>query len=83
MRNRLLCLLAASLTLCACEHLPKQPPQWTPLQLDSKLAEPCHKNGLPASDDYDAWQAWVQDKVLPNYADCAIRHNATVDAWPK
>lgn len=83
MLNRLLCLLAAALILSACNHLtPQQPPLTKPL-LESQLAEPCKKNGLPATADYDDWQTWVETVVLPNYADCAIRHNATVDAWPK
>ncbi|SAI58872.1 Uncharacterised protein [Bordetella ansorpii] len=34
-------------------------------------------------DDYDAWQAWVQDQVLVLWGVCAARHRETVAAWPK
>ncbi len=51
--------------------------------LDQSLAEPCHPNGKPAREDYDAWQAWMEEVVLKNYADCAIRKQGVVDAWPR
>lgn len=51
--------------------------------LDSTLAAPCKPPGEPIADDYDAWLDWVVDVVLRNYADCAIRHARTVEAWPK
>lgn len=78
------CLLIASLTLQGCPaSLPRQPPPTKPL-LEAYLAAPCLPFGLPAiENDYDSWQEWVETVVLPRAADCAIRHNKTVEAWPK
>jgi hypothetical protein len=33
--------------------------------------------------DYDAWQKWIETDVFGALGDCAIRHQAVVDAWPK
>lgn len=47
------------------------------------MAKPCGPLTKPAAVDYDAWQEWIQDVVLRAYGDCAARHAATVEAWPK
>jgi hypothetical protein len=80
---RTLCLLIASLMLSACAASPPASVPWTPPLLDSALAAPCPLLGQPASDGYDDWQGWMENVVLPAYADCAIRHDGTVRAWPK
>lgn len=52
--------------------------------LDQYLASDCALIGeTPTTDDYDVLQGWVQEVLIPRYADCAIRHRKTVDAWPK
>lgn len=51
--------------------------------LDSYLAAPCAMLPEPEKVDYDSWQTWVQEVVLPAYTDCSIRHIKTVKAWPK
>lgn len=79
--------LIASLTLAACGTFgkpsapPMQPSKVPPL--DSKLAEPCPTLTAPEVLDFDVWMEWVQDVVLREYGNCAIRHRATVAAWPK
>lgn len=84
MRRLLLCLTIAAPALFGCETLPKAPPRSIPPSLDQYLASDCDLIGeTPTADDYDVLQAWVQDIMLPKYADCAIRHRKTVDAWPK
>ena len=78
-----LSLLIAALMLSACAA---SPPLLTPPTrpfLDSGLAAPCRTLKGPETADYDAWLAWMVDEVLPAYADCAIRHARTVEAWPK
>jgi len=49
--------------------------------LDSELAQPCPQIPDPPAGDYDAWQAWVQDRVLVAYGVCAARHRETVGAY--
>jgi hypothetical protein len=51
--------------------------------LDSDLARYCPPIGEKPAGDYDDWQQWITDTLIPLYVDCAIRHNRTVDAWPK
>lgn len=51
--------------------------------LDSYLAAPCDDIPEFPGGDYDAWQLWVQEKLIPAYTNCAIRHAKTVKAWPK
>ncbi|WP_430795418.1 hypothetical protein [Achromobacter spanius] len=53
--------------------------------LDSGLAAPCPEIPDPPQDpaSYDDWQVWLQDVVLVAYAACAVRHQATVAAWPR
>jgi len=84
MRPLPLSLLIASLALCGCATSPKAPPQQTRPLLDQYLASDCALIGeTPTTDDYDVLQGWVQEVLIPRYADCAIRHRKTVDAWPK
>lgn len=84
MRPLPLSLLIASLALCGCETLPKRPPPLTAPLLDQYLANDCAFVGeTPTTDDYDVLQGWVQEVLIPQYTDCAIRHRKTVDAWPK
>ncbi|WP_416046732.1 hypothetical protein [Cupriavidus basilensis] len=54
-----------------------------PARCDSALAAPCVVPDAPAVADYDAWQEWVMGPVLGALGDCAARHWATVEAWPK
>jgi hypothetical protein len=70
------------LTGCAHSLPPSPPPTPTP-PLDSKLAADCAALVSPGELNYDAWQEWVQNTVLRSYGDCAARHHATVQAWPK
>lgn len=81
--QRILCLLIASLLLSACAVSPPllTPPTRPPL--DSKLAEPCATLEAPDAADYDVIQEWVQDKLLRSYGECAGRHRAAIEAWPK
>lgn len=51
--------------------------------LDAKLAEPCATLTAPEVLDFDVWMLWVQGEVLRAYGECAVRHRATVAAWPK
>lgn len=70
--------------LLACAH--STPPSSQPARvpkLAPDLAAPCDTLTGPSAPDYDVWQAWVVGTVLPAYAVCAARHNATVKAWPK
>lgn len=84
MRHLPRCLLIAALALSGCATSPKPPPQQITPSLDRLLAADCQLIGeTPAKDDYDALQDWVEEVLIPKYIDCAIRHRATVDAWPK
>lgn len=73
--------MLVALTACATPSPPPMQPSPVP-PLDSKLAEPCPALVAPDTLDFDAWQAWMVD-VLQQYSECAIRHRATVAAWPK
>lgn len=76
-------LLIASLALSGCATSPKAPPQSIRPSLDQYLSNDCQLIGEPPqSNDFDALLGWVQSDILPKYADCAIRHRKTVDAWP-
>jgi hypothetical protein len=76
------CLTAVVLTLYGCAH--SKPPLPRPIPpLDQSLAQPCPSIPDPGAPSYDAWQEWIQGVVLPSYADCAARHAATVNAWPR
>lgn len=68
--------------LIGCKSLPtpSQPP--TKPLLDSSLAKPCAPLSNPVLDDFDAWlDSYIQ--LVRDYADCAVRHRKTVEAWPK
>lgn len=78
------CLLIASLTLTGCGA--SQPPSPQPTHvppLRSDLAAPCDVLNAPTELDYDLWQSWMEQTVLPAYAVCAQRHADTVKAWPQ
>jgi hypothetical protein len=62
---------------------PSTPPAPQYPALDSALAAPCLLPDAPAVADYDVWQEWIEQKLVPAFADCAIRHRQTVAAWPK
>lgn len=77
------CLLIVALMLPACKTLePQLKPQIVP-PLDASLAQPCRELKEPERDDYDVWLEWIVNDVLRAYGDCASRHAATVNAWPK
>ena len=80
---KILFLLIAVLLMSACASSPPllTPPTKPPL--DSKLAEPCATLTAPEVADYDVMQEWVQDKLLRAYGECAGRHRAAIEAWPK
>lgn len=79
-----LCLLIASLMLQGCAVSRDPPPPSIKPLLDSELEATCKPIGRPKNEsDFDSWQAWVEEVVLPNYMDCAVRHYRTVKAWPK
>lgn len=79
-----LSLLTVALALSGCNASLKAPQPWTPPLLDQHLANDCQLIGeVPQSNDFDVLLVWVQTNLLPKYADCAIRHRATVAAWPK
>jgi hypothetical protein len=80
---RLLYLTIAVLILSGCVASRTQFVPRTVPPLDSRLAEPCQPIPDPPAGGYDAWQAWVQDRVLVLYGECASRHLETVRAWPK
>lgn len=87
MRNlKRLSALIAGLTLCACGTFGKQsvqPMQPSPVPpLASELAAPCVALTPPEVLDFDVWQEWMNG-VLRDYGDCAARHRATVNSWPK
>lgn len=84
MRHHHLCLLIVALMTAGCGLLPQPPAPSTKPLLDQALAAPCKANGLPKlANDYDSWQEWVEEVVLKNYADCALRKQGIVEAWPK
>lgn len=77
------CLLIVCLLLTACEHSkPLLVPSTKP-SLDQSLAQPCRPITLPAAADFDVWLDWVISDVLRAYGECASRHKAVVEAWPK
>lgn len=78
---RLLCLITAALILSGCAASPIRFVPRTVPPLDSELAQPCPQIPDPPAGDYDAWQAWVQDRVLVAYGVCAARHRETVGAY--
>lgn len=81
--NRNRCLLIAVWMIAGCAPLKPAPPPSMP-QLDQSLAADCKPNGLPKiRGDYDSLQEWIEEVVLPNYADCAIRKRGIVEAWGK
>ena len=77
-----LCLFCASLTLSGCETLTSLLTRQIP-PLDTSLAADCPTLTKPQKPDYDVWQFWVEQVVLPAYHDCASRHHQTVKSWPK
>jgi len=83
MRSLPLYLMVAVPILFGCASSPPPPAPSIKPSLDQSLAAPCNQNGQPKADDYDAWLAWMVDVVLLNYADCAVRHARTVEAWPE
>ena len=76
------CLPVACLILQGCTHL-QAPSQRQIPPLDATLAQPCQPIPEFQGGDYDMFQAWVQDPLLRLYAECAGKHKATVEAWPK
>jgi hypothetical protein len=50
--------------------------------LDESLAKPCKSISVPEA-NYDEWEKWVIDEVLPAYAGCAIDKNKIVQEWNK
>lgn len=78
-----LSLWIACLMLTACTHsAPLLAPSTKP-SLDQSLAQPCRPITLPAAADFDVWLDWVVSDVLRAYGECASRHKAVVEAWPK
>ena len=81
------CRQGAYLTLlvlagCATQSAPPMQPSPVP-PLDSALAAPCPLlPPAPEELDFDAREVWMLD-VIELYGTCAIRHRATVAAWPK
>jgi len=82
---RILCLLVDGLMLSGCGTSQTLYVRRAVPPLDSGLATPCPELPDPPQDpaDYDEWQIWLQDNVLVAYGECAARHRATVEAWPK
>ena len=67
--------------LTGCKALVTQSKVQIP-PLDESLAKPCATLSVPDG-DYDKWQQWIIDEVLPNYAECGIDKNKIVQEWNK
>ena len=81
MRNLCLLIVVPMTFACATSNPPLKK-SVKPL-LDQTLAAPCPIPSAPDKLDYDVWQLWVENELLRALGDCAIRHNKTVEAWPK
>lgn len=81
MRQRLILSALLLLSLGACS------PRvfWTPTvpRLAANLAAPCPPLPLPPEPLTDPDRGFWEADMIAKYGDCAARHRATVDAWPK
>lgn len=78
-KSKALCLLAAVLTLAGCSTSTK-PAAW-PI-LPANLAQPCPPVPEVTSDSWDDF-ARSYIALAAQYGQCAARHRATTEAWPK
>lgn len=67
--------------LAGCQAMP-QPISAPRAPLTPELAAPCTLPAPPDLADYDVTDRWML-AVLDAWADCARRHRAVVEAWPR
>ncbi|MDH1299530.1 hypothetical protein [Achromobacter sp. GD03932] len=76
---RVLCLLAAALTMTGCSTSMKLAAWPT---LPANLAQPCRPVPEVTSDSWDDF-ARSYIAMVVQYGDCAARHRPIVEAWPR